>query len=182
MSPIGLDLIGLEAVQARLLGVVVWWTNSCRFLCCWEHFLQFLTLVWNSFILVLLQRTASDIAAAYDVRLAQKAREGPELEGLEMWIEKVKNFYFFGFFEGETGEKAPWFLRPSITFPIAFAVVGVAFYISINAGAISERGAAVTDELDEVVLSSIVSTTTSSTSALMAMLMTMMSSSTGIDL
>ena len=46
-----------------------------------------------------------------------------EKEGLEGWIEKAKSFYFFGFFEGETGEQAPWILRPSITFPIAFAVV-----------------------------------------------------------
>jgi hypothetical protein len=99
------------------------------------------------------QRTAIDIAAAYEKRQALKALEGPEKEGLEGFIEKAKNFYFFGFFEGETGEKAPWFLRPSITFPIAFAVVGAAFYVSILSGAISERGAEVTDELDEIILS-----------------------------
>ena len=82
-----------------------------------------------------------------------KALEGPEKEGLEGFIEKAKNFYFFGFFEGETGQQAPWFLRPSITFPIAFLVVGAAFYISVISGAISERGAEVTDELDEIILS-----------------------------
>jgi len=98
-------------------------------------------------------RTATEIAAAYEQRQALKAQSGPELEGLEAWIEKAKNFYFFGFFEGETGEKAPWFLRPSITFPIAFLVVGAAFYVSVMAGAISERGAAVTDELDEIIIS-----------------------------
>ena len=80
--------------------------------------------------------------------------EGPEKEGLEGFIEKAKNFYFFGFVEGETGQQAPWILRPSITFPIAFAIVGLAFYVSYIAGAISERGAEVTDELDEIVLSS----------------------------
>lgn len=82
-----------------------------------------------------------------------KALDGPEKEGLEGFIEKAKNFYFFGFFEGETGERAPWFLRPSITFPIAFAVVGVAFYISVATGSISEKGAQVKDELDEIILS-----------------------------
>ena len=87
-----------------------------------------------------------------------KALEGPEKEGLEGFLEKAKSFYFFGFFEGETGEQAPWILRPSITFPIAFLIVGAAFYVSYLSGAISERGASITDELDEVILSSIAST------------------------
>ena len=76
-----------------------------------------------------------------------------EKEGLEGLIEKAKEFYFFGFFEGETGEQAPWILRPSITFPIAFAVVGLGFYVTYAVGGISERGAQVTDELDDIVLS-----------------------------
>jgi hypothetical protein len=88
--------------------------------------------------------------------MAIKALDGPEREGLEGFLDKAKNFYFFGFFEGETGEQAPWFLRPSITFPIAFAIVGAAFYVSIVSGAISERGAAVKDELDEVIFNSII--------------------------
>lgn len=76
-----------------------------------------------------------------------------EKEGLEGLIEKAKTFYFFGFFEGETGEQAPWILRPSITFPIAFAVVGLGFYITYAVGGISERGAQITDELDDIILS-----------------------------
>lgn len=76
-----------------------------------------------------------------------------EKEGLEGLIEKAKEFYFFGFFEGETGEQAPWILRPSITFPIAFAVVGLGFYVTYAVGGISERGAQVTDELDDIILS-----------------------------
>lgn len=75
-----------------------------------------------------------------------------EKEGLEGWIEKAKSFYFFGFFEGETGEQAPWILRPSITFPIAFAVVGAGFYATFALGGISERGAQIKDELDDIVL------------------------------
>ena len=98
-------------------------------------------------------RTASDIAAAFEARQLQKSNE-PELEGLDAWIAKAKKFYFYGLFEGETGERPPWFLRPSITFPIAFVIVGAAFYVSVISGAISERGAQVTDELDEIILSS----------------------------
>jgi FK506-binding protein 1 len=100
-------------------------------------------------------RTASDIAAAFERRQAKKAaEEGPAKEGLEAWIEKARNFYFFGLFEGETGERPPWFLRPSITFPLAFLVVGAAFYITFAGGAIYERGAQVKDELDEFIVSS----------------------------
>jgi FKBP-type peptidyl-prolyl cis-trans isomerase len=98
-------------------------------------------------------RTATDIAAAFELKQAQKARLGPAKEGLEAWIEKAQNFYFFGLFEGETGERPPWFLRPSITFPLAFLVVGAAFYITFAGGAIYERGAQVKDELDEFIVS-----------------------------
>jgi FKBP-type peptidyl-prolyl cis-trans isomerase len=98
-------------------------------------------------------RTATDIAAAFERKQAQKARLGPAKEGLEAWIEKAQNFYFFGLFEGETGERPPWFLRPSITFPLAFLVVGAAFYITFAGGAIYERGAQVKDELDEFIVS-----------------------------
>jgi hypothetical protein len=116
---------------------------------------------------MILQRTAADISAAYQVRQEAKALLGPEKEGLEKWIEKAKSFYFFGLFEGETGERAPWFLRPSITFPLAFAIVGATFYVSYATGGISERGAAVKDELDDVILSSAVQ----SGSAFLAMMM-----------
>ena len=75
-----------------------------------------------------------------------------EKEGLEGMIAKAKEFYFFGFFEGETGEKAPWYLRPSITFPMAFAVVGAGFFVTFALGGISERGRQKTDELDDIVL------------------------------
>mmetsp|Transcript_25634 Transcript_25634/g.38469 ORF Transcript_25634/g.38469 Transcript_25634/m.38469 type:complete len:293 (-) Transcript_25634:260-1138(-) len=99
-------------------------------------------------------RTPKAIRAAYEARQSAKLQdeiENPPLEGLDYWKDKIKSYYFFGFFEGETGQQAPWFLRPSITFPIAFAIVGAAFYVSLKFGAISERGAQVTDELDELI-------------------------------
>lgn len=118
-------------------------------------------------------RTAGSIAAAYEER--QLNRE-EEKEGLEGFIEKVRNFYFFGFFEGETGQQAPWFLRPSITFPIAFLIVGATFYVSYLGGAITERGAQVTDELDEIILNNLVLTSKSVLTVLLS------SSNGGIDL
>jgi len=95
-------------------------------------------------------RTPESIAAAFKSR-QEIAAKTVELEGLEGFIEKVKSYYFFGFFEGETGEAAPWYLRPSITFPLAFAIVGAAFYLVFAVGGISERGAQVTDELDAII-------------------------------
>lgn len=99
-------------------------------------------------------RTPETIAAAYKARQVQlEVEKGTEKEGLEGIIEKAKSFYFFGFFEGETGEQAPWFLKPSITFPIAFAVVGAGFWATYALGGISERGAQIKDELDDIILS-----------------------------
>lgn len=99
-------------------------------------------------------RTPGAIAAAYEQKMKEKAMNAPEeKEGLAWAIDKVKSSYFFGLFEGETGQEAPWYLKPSITFPIAFLVVGLAFYISLVGGAISERGMPTTDELDEIILS-----------------------------
>lgn len=99
-------------------------------------------------------RTPEAIAAAYKARQDQLLlNQANQKEGLEGLLEKAKSFYFFGFFEGETGEQAPWILRPSITFPIAFAVVGAGFYVTYALGGITERGAQITDELDDIVLS-----------------------------
>eukprot|EP00592_Proboscia_alata_P007102 CAMPEP_0194356830 /NCGR_PEP_ID=MMETSP0174-20130528/4399_1 /TAXON_ID=216777 /ORGANISM="Proboscia alata, Strain PI-D3" /LENGTH=328 /DNA_ID=CAMNT_0039126589 /DNA_START=59 /DNA_END=1045 /DNA_ORIENTATION=+ len=101
-------------------------------------------------------RTPASIAAAYNTRREQAALDALNEtdEGLDYWIKKIKGYYFFGFFEGETGEKPPWYLTPSITFPIAFAVVGAAFAVSLAGGAIKERGVQVTDELDAIIISS----------------------------
>ena len=38
-------------------------------------------------------QTAADIAEAYERRMEQRA---PDKEGLEYWVEKVQNYYFFG--------------------------------------------------------------------------------------
>lgn len=87
--------------------------------------------------------------------MKQKALNQPEeKEGIEWVVDKIKTSYFFGLFEGETGQEAPWYLKPSITFPIAFLIVGAAFWASLAGGAISERGMPTTDELDEIIISS----------------------------
>ena len=100
-------------------------------------------------------RTPGAIAAAYEQKMKEKAINAPpEKEGIEWAVDKIKSSYFFGLFHGETGQEAPWYLKPSITFPIAFLVVGLAFWASLAGGAISERGVPTTDDLDEIILSS----------------------------
>lgn len=98
-------------------------------------------------------RTPGAIAAAYETKM----REKPiieEKEGIAGFIDWIQGSYFFGLFEGETGQEAPWYLKPSITFPIAFLVVGAAFWASLAGGAIRERGMPTTDELDEIIIAS----------------------------
>lgn len=47
-----------------------------------------------------------------------------ELEGLDKVIAWAKNIYIFGLFEGETGEEAPWYLKPvSVVFIVTSVVV-----------------------------------------------------------
>ena len=102
-------------------------------------------------------RTPGAIAAAYEQKMKEKAIRDSTVEkkeGVAWVVEKLRTSYFFGLFEGETGQEAPWYLKPSITFPIAFAVVGLAFWVSLAGGAISERGMPSTDELDEIIVSS----------------------------
>ena len=102
-------------------------------------------------------RDPKSIAEAYSTRRELAALEAAsDKQGIEGLIEKFKSYYFFGFFEGETGQQAPWYLRPSITFPLAFAIVGATFWVSFQTGAIYERGSQATDELDDIILTNFV--------------------------
>lgn len=100
-------------------------------------------------------RTPAAISKAYEQKMREKALNAPEeKEGLEGFVDWIRNSYFFGVFEGETGQEAPWYLKPNITFPLAFVLIGAAFWASLAGGAISERGMPSTDELDELIVSS----------------------------
>jgi len=73
-------------------------------------------------------------------------------------VKKIQGSYFFGFFESldETDSskakgsalQTPWFLKPYLTFPIAFAVVGAAFAFVVANGGVYQRGVE-TEFLDE---------------------------------
>eukprot|EP00752_Nemacystus_decipiens_P006297 g5677.t1 len=95
-------------------------------------------------------RTPDTIAEAFSLKSRNKALEmadAGEQEGLDRVIAWVKNIYIFGLFEGETGEEAPWYLKPLITFPIMITVCGVAFYaVLLLGGVTTDRGPGVQDD------------------------------------
>lgn len=79
-------------------------------------------------------RTPSSIKAEFERRQLEKA---PEREGLEGFIDWLKSIYVFGFFDAPKGGQLPWYLRPIITFPVMFGIVGVAFSIVVTSGAVT---------------------------------------------
>jgi len=82
-------------------------------------------------------RDARSIMEDYEQRSELRMRNE---EGLSNWDKTqrwFKSLYFFGFFTGETGERPPWYLTPTITFPIMFAVCAAAFYVLISSGGVT---------------------------------------------
>jgi len=79
-------------------------------------------------------RTASAIREEYERRMVEKAEKqreeallDAELGPIERAVKTFRSFYFFGFFESQTGERPPWYLRPLITFPAIFLAVALSF-------------------------------------------------------
>jgi len=88
-------------------------------------------------------RTPSTIKAEFERRQLEKVADREGLDGFYDW---VKSIYVFGFFDAPKGGQLPWYLRPIITFPAMFAVVGVAFSIVVVTGGVTlEREAATLD-------------------------------------
>jgi hypothetical protein len=85
----------------------------------------------------LMPRSAGDIKAQYELRQAAKA---PEPQGFAGLVKRLKSTYVFGFFDSETGESAPWYLRPSLTFPMMIGVVGITFWVIIAGGGVMLKG------------------------------------------
>eukprot|EP00611_Tribonema_gayanum_P013740 TRINITY_DN2490_c0_g1_i1.p1 TRINITY_DN2490_c0_g1~~TRINITY_DN2490_c0_g1_i1.p1 ORF type:complete len:284 (+),score=120.66 TRINITY_DN2490_c0_g1_i1:78-929(+) len=93
-------------------------------------------------------RTPESIRTEFDrKRQLQASMAGEEAEGMEKVKQWLKKIYIFGLFESLDGADAPWYLRPAITFPIMFAVCGVAFYcvVFLN-GITTERATTLQDD------------------------------------
>ncbi|CAM9402336.1 unnamed protein product [Phaeothamnion confervicola] len=81
---------------------------------------------------------------------AAAAAMGPEAEGFAKVLQWFKSIYVFGLFEGQTGEEAPWYLRPLITFPIMFAISGAAFLVvyALNGISTNRSPGGVADDIE----------------------------------
>ena len=106
-------------------------------------------------------RTPGSIKAEFERRQAEKAVRASSDRALRderdagaSPLDQVKNafgdlgdkffgddgFYFFGFFESATGEEAPWYLKPYLTFPAIFLGVALSFYGLLQTDVIVLRG------------------------------------------
>lgn len=84
----------------------------------------------------------------YDVRLLipSQLKKTTTYEGsiVDIYLRRLKNISFgfggSGFFVSQSGEKAPWYLNPNLTFPAMVALVMAAFLTVFTNGGIKEKG------------------------------------------
>lgn len=92
--------------------------------------------------------TPETIRAEYEDMQAQKE---DKYEGsiFDIYLRRLKNISFgfggSGFFQSQSGEKAPWYLNPNLTFPSMFIIVLAAFFVTITSGSLREKGLQNTD-------------------------------------
>ena len=61
----------------------------------------------------------------------------------DIYLRRLKNIQFgfggSGFFVSQSGEKAPWYLTPNITFPSMITIVVAAFIVVFFTGSVREK-------------------------------------------
>jgi len=75
-------------------------------------------------------RTPFEISRDYENRLKKKTREN---EG-----KSLEKFFFISPFRSQSGQQAPWWLNPNITFVIVFIFVFILFEIVLSIGGIHQ--------------------------------------------
>lgn len=92
--------------------------------------------------------TPETIQAEYD---EMEARKEDKYQGniLQIYLRRLRNISFgfggSGFFTSQSGEKAPWYLNPNLTFPFMITIVIAAFITVLSTGSVKEKGAASID-------------------------------------
>lgn len=87
--------------------------------------------------------TPESIRAEYEEMQVQK---NDKYEGsvFDIYLRRLKNISFgfggSGFFQSQSGEKAPWYLNPNLTFPAMFIIVLAAFFTVVTTGSVREKG------------------------------------------
>jgi len=99
-------------------------------------------------------RTASEIKAEYERRRAARLaaaeasaadeQDDDLLAPFKKALATFQSYYFFGFFESQTGEAPPWYLRPFITFPLIFLVTFLSFSFLVSNDVILLKGSSPT--------------------------------------
>jgi FKBP-type peptidyl-prolyl cis-trans isomerase len=74
-------------------------------------------------------RTPERIAEEFEIRLSKK-------KNLEK--KNFGNFFFISPFQSQSGEKAPWYLNPNITFISVFIILLLLFWIVLSVGGIHQ--------------------------------------------
>lgn len=80
-----------------------------------------------------------------------KSKKSDKYDGgiFQIYLKRIKNISFgFGgsnFFASQSGEKAPWYLNPNVTFPTMIAIVISAFIVVFTNGSVKEKGASKMD-------------------------------------
>jgi hypothetical protein len=63
---------------------------------------------------------------------------------VQLYLNRIKNISFgFGgsnFFASQSGDKAPWYLNPNITFPTMITIVLATFITVFTYGGVKEKG------------------------------------------
>jgi hypothetical protein len=87
--------------------------------------------------------TPESIRAEYE---DMQAKKNDKYEGniVQIYWRRLTNISFgfggSGFFTSQSGEKAPWYLNPNLTFPAMITVVLAAFVIVFQFGGVKEKG------------------------------------------
>lgn len=87
--------------------------------------------------------TPETIQADYD---DMKSRSKDKYEGgvVQLYLNRLKNISFgfggSGFFTSQSGERAPWYLNPNLTFPAMITIVLAAFITVLTTGSVKEKG------------------------------------------
>lgn len=62
----------------------------------------------------------------------------------DIYLNRIKNISFgfggSGFFTSQSGEKAPWYLNPNLTFPFMITICVAAFLTVLSTGSVKEKG------------------------------------------
>jgi len=75
-------------------------------------------------------RTPQKIAEDFEKKISKKKKESNEI--------KFENFFFISPFQSQSGEKAPWWLNPNITFILVFLLILLLFFVVLSVGGIHQ--------------------------------------------